>query len=188
VLCFRYRAWDEQGREALEGDLRLLAALEEEVARQDQLLAQQGYSDPRVKLLMTLPGVDPTVAQTLLAALGNATRFADSDHATSYLGPVLRTRQSASRCYHGPITKCGSGHARAMLVEAAQHVGARLGPLGVFFRRLARPAEDVQLRRHHPLYVKVVGPPALKPSRLNDLFNSADLARLQPDLDAVRVE
>jgi transposase len=144
LFCRQGRRWlasltlDEEGRAALDSDLRLLAGLEEEVARQDQLLAGLGYADARVKLLMTLPGVDLTVAQTLLAALGDAGRFSDGDRAASYLGLVPRTRQSAARCYHGPITKCGSGHARAMLVEAAQHVGAHQGPLGAFFRRLAR--------------------------------------------------
>jgi transposase len=144
LFCRQGRRWlaalmlDEEAREALDSDLRLLAGLEEEVARLDQLLAELGYADPRVKLLMTLPGVDLVVAQTLLAALGDASRFSDGDHAASYLGLVPRTRQSASRCYHGPITKCGSGHARSMLVQAAQRVGLHPGPLGTFFRRLAR--------------------------------------------------
>ncbi|MFL6335529.1 MAG: IS110 family transposase [Pyrinomonadaceae bacterium] len=144
LFCGAGRRWlaslvlDEEGREALDSDLGLLARLEEEVARQDQLLTRRGYADPRVRLLMTLPGVDLMVAQTLLAALGDASRFSDGDRAASSLGLVPRTRQSAARCYHGPITKCGSGHARAMLVQAAQHVGAHPGPLGAFFRRIAR--------------------------------------------------
>jgi len=101
-------------------------------------LAGKGHSDSRVKLLLTLPGVNVTVALTLLAALGDLSRFRDGDHAASYLGLVPRTKQSADYCYHGPITKAGNGHARWVLIQAAQHLRVHPGPLGVFFRRLAK--------------------------------------------------
>src|SRR5207302_11482476 len=79
-----------------------------------------------------------TVAQTVLAALGDVGRFPDGDHAASYLGLVPSTKQSAEHCYHGPITKAGNGHARWVLIQAAQHLRLHPGPLGVFFRRLAK--------------------------------------------------
>ena len=129
---------DSQGRQCLDSDLRLLRALEQEIAALDRLLAQNGYAEPRVKLLMTLPGVDVTVAQAVLAALGDLNRFPDADHAAAYLGLAPSTRQSAEQCYHGPITKAGNGQARWLLVQAAQHVRLHPGPLGVFFRRLAK--------------------------------------------------
>jgi transposase len=129
---------DEDGRAAVDSDLRLLAQIEAELAGLDTLLAPRAYAEPRVRLLMTLPGVDYTVAQTLLAALGDIGRFHDADQAAAYLGLVPSTRQSATHCYHGPITKQGSGHARWLMVQAAQHVGKHPGPLGVFFRRLAK--------------------------------------------------
>jgi hypothetical protein len=87
---------------------------------------------------MTLPGVNWTVAHTLLAALGDITRFPSPDHAAAYLGLVPRVKQSADKSYCGPITKAGSSQARWMLVQAAQSVGRHPGPLGAFFRKLAR--------------------------------------------------
>jgi hypothetical protein len=51
---------------------------------------------------------------------------------------VPSIKQSAEHCYHGPITKAGRGHTRWMLIQAAQHVRLHPGPLGVFFRRLAK--------------------------------------------------
>ncbi len=129
---------DAEGRSLLDSDLRLLAAVEEEITLLEKQLAKKGHADPRVKLLMTVPGVHITVAQTLLAALGEVTRFRDGDHAASYLGLVPSIRQSAENCYHGPITKAGNGHARWVLIQAAQHVRLHPGPLGVFFRRLAK--------------------------------------------------
>ncbi len=131
-------AIDPEGRQLLDSDLRLLASVETEITHIEKMLIPKAYTDPRVKLLMTLPGVDYTVAQTVIAALGDIGRFPDGDHAAAYLGLVPSTKQSADRCYHGPITKHGNGHARWLLVQAAQHVGKHPGPLGVFFRRLAK--------------------------------------------------
>jgi transposase len=128
----------EQARRFVDSDLRILEGLENEIALLDQELAAAAHKEDRAKLLMTLPGVDFTVAMTLLAALGNITRFADGDHAAGYLGLAPSTKQSADHCYHGPITKQGNSHARWMLVEAAQHLDKHPGPLGVFFRRLAK--------------------------------------------------
>jgi transposase len=134
----RQAALSEQARRFVDSDLRLLEALENEIALLDQELAQAAQKEARAKLLMTLPGVDYTVAMTLLAALGDIDRFQDGDHAAGYLGLTPSTKQSAEHCYHGPITKHGNSHARWMLVEAAQHLDKHPGPLGVFFRRLAR--------------------------------------------------
>lgn len=78
------------------------------------------------------------MALGLLAALRDISRFRDGDHAASYLGLVPSTRQSASHCYHGHITKTGNGNTRGLLTLAAQHAGRHPGPLGAFFRRLTK--------------------------------------------------
>ena len=143
LFSVKGRAWlatlelDAEGRAAIESELRLLERIESEVDASSKRLAVEGYDDPHVRLLITLPGVDVTVAQTVLAALGDIQRFRDADHAASYLGLVPSTHQSADRCYHGRITKQGNSHARWLLVQAAQHLSSHPGPLGVFFRRLA---------------------------------------------------
>jgi transposase len=144
LFCKAARAWlktlrlDPAGQALVASDLRLLAAVEQEIAQQDTVLAQDGYANPQVKLLLTLPGVDLVVAQTLLATLGDVSRFTEGAHAASSLGLVPTTRQSASSCYHGRITKQGTGHARAMRAQAAQRVGVHPGPLGACFRRLLK--------------------------------------------------
>jgi transposase len=127
---------DAPGRAAVDSEMRLLELCEQEIAQLTATLFTLGGGDPRVKLLVTLPGVDVAVAQTLLACLGDVSRFADADHAASYLGLSPSTHQSAEHCYHGPITKRGKGHARWMMVQAAQHLDRHPGPLGVFFRHL----------------------------------------------------
>jgi transposase len=138
LAWLRHVPLDAEGRYLIDSDLRLLGHVEEEIAGLDRMLIDKAYADPRVQLLMTQPGVDFHVAQAVLAALGDIRRFRDGDHAAGYLGLVPRTKQSAEHCYHGPITKHGNSHARWMLVQAAQHVRNHPGPLGVFFRRLAK--------------------------------------------------
>jgi transposase len=126
----------EDARLTVDLHLRLLEAVERELAELEVKLMRLAYENERVKLLMTLPGVAHGVALTLLAALGDLSRFQDGDHAASYLGLVPSTRQSARRCYHGPITKAGCSQTRAMLTQAAQHAADHPGPIGAFFRRL----------------------------------------------------
>lgn len=131
-------ALDQPGQRTLERHLRQLAQLEAEFHLLDEELAQHAYQHPQIKLLMSLPGVDYAVAESMLAVLGDHSRFADADRAAAYFGLVPSTHQSADRCYHGHITKQGSSHGRWMLIQAAQHVARHPGPLGVFFRRIAR--------------------------------------------------
>lgn len=140
----RGRAWlktlslDAEGAATLGRQFAHLALIEAQLAALDQQFAEAAYHQPEIKLLLTLPGVDVTVAQTIVAALGDVKRFPDADRAAAYLGLVPSTRQSGEHCYHGRITKQGASHARWMLVEAAQQVGRHPGPLGLFFRRLAK--------------------------------------------------
>lgn len=109
---------DEQGRLLVDLDLRQMDRVQKEIDALDEELARRAYASDAVKLLMTLPGVDVATALALLAAWGDPTRFPDADHAAAYLGLVPSTKQSADRCYHGPITKRGNSQARWMLIEA----------------------------------------------------------------------
>lgn len=140
---------DEPQRRSIDSDLRLLEGVEAEVRALDQVLANKSAGDERVKLLVTLPGVDLVVAQALLAALGDLSRFPEADRAASYMGLVPSTRQSGSRCRHGSISKQGNGYARALLVQAAEHLASHPGPLGHLFRRLKR-------KKHHNVAVIAV--------------------------------
>ena len=128
----------EHERAILNSDLALLDAVGMQLTDLEQRLVAMAYGRDQVRLLMTLPGFDYTVAQGLLAALGDISRFPDGDHAAAFLGLAPLTRQSGNHCYHGPITKAGQGHARWLLVQAAQRLDCNPGPLGAFFRRLAR--------------------------------------------------
>lgn len=125
-------------RFVLDSHLRQLTDTERELKALDEQLAGIARREPKVPLLMTMPGVNYTVALAILAALGDITRFADGDHAAAYLGLAPSTRQSAKRCYHGHITKAGNSSCRWLLTQSAQHAARHPGPVGAFYRRLAK--------------------------------------------------
>jgi hypothetical protein len=124
-------------------------AIQLEVNAIDQRLAERVCHDSRVKLLMTLPGVSQNVAQSVVAAVGDVNRFESPEKLAAYLGLVPSTRQSATRCYHGGITKRGRVDARWALVQAAHSVRCDLGPLGHFFNKVRR-------RKNHNIAVCAV--------------------------------
>ncbi len=125
-------------RAAVDADGRLLTAIDQELAALEQTQVVDAAADPRVRLLLTLPGIDVAVATALLAAIGDATRFPTPARLAAYLGLVPSVRQSAHHCYTGHITKQGASHVRWLLVQAAQHLDRHPGPLGAFVRKLQR--------------------------------------------------
>ena len=130
-------ALPEWGRASIDSDLRLIEHLNEELKLLEKDIAKQSYAEDKVKLLMTLPGVDMNTAITLVAALGDISRFKNADKAASYIGLTPSTRQSAYKCYNGHITKQGNSNARWMLIQAAQTIRRHDGPIGNFYRRIA---------------------------------------------------
>src|SRR5207245_5426757 len=58
-------------------------------------------------------------AVTLIAELGDLTRFANPRQLMSYLGLIPSEHTSGERRHQGSITKTGNSHARRVLVEGA---------------------------------------------------------------------
>ena len=115
-----------------------LDRLAAELAVIDKELSQRSLADPNVKRLMTIGGVNSIVAASVLAAIGDITRFSSPEKLVSYFGLNPSVHQSGDHpAYHGHITHRGRGHARAMLVEAAWALAPGPGPLSAFFQRIA---------------------------------------------------
>jgi transposase len=126
---------DEQA--ALTALMRQLDFHAAELALIDADLGQAALARPEVLRLMTIPGVDATVALSIVAAVGDFTRFRTPDKLVSYLGLNPRVRQSGGQpASHGRITKAGPAHARGMLVEAAWSASKAPGPLRAFYQRV----------------------------------------------------
>ena len=109
----------------------------EELVQVDRDIAIEAIDDPIVARLMTVPGIDVTVAISILAAVGDFARFDSPDRLVSYLGLNPRVRQSGNGpATYGRITKAGPAQARGMLVEAAFSASRAPGPLRAFYRRV----------------------------------------------------
>jgi transposase len=105
-------------REQVESNLRLHDALDSELKLVDGQLAQRALADAEVRRLMTIPGVGPVTALSLLAVIGDVTRFPSSGQLVGYLGLDPRVRQSGERpARTGHISRAGQAHARGLLVE-----------------------------------------------------------------------
>jgi transposase len=151
------RAWlsqqmlpaDERGTVA--ALLRQLDFLGSELVEVDTLVGQQALARPTVHRLMTIPGVDATVALSIVATVGDFHRFPHPEKLVSYLGLNPRVRQSGGQpASHGRITKQGRAHARGMLVEAAWVAVKSPGPLRAFFQRVRARRYADRCGRHGP--------------------------------------
>jgi transposase len=102
-----------------------IAVIEAATARRDRLEAHikavlPSWSlGPVVRALQSLRGVALVAAATLVAELGDITRFANPRQLMAYLGLVPSEHSSGGKRRLGSITKAGNGAARRMLIEAA---------------------------------------------------------------------
>jgi len=126
---------DERG--AIERHVRELDRLAEDLAFLDREIAESALGDASIERLLTITGVNLTVAAGLMAAIGDIGRFKSPQKLVSYFGLNPRVRQSGlGAAHHGRISKVGRSHARAMLVEAAWAAAKAPGPLHAFFVRI----------------------------------------------------
>ena len=137
------RAWlagqvlPDDERATVERHLRELDRLGEDLEVLDRDIGSAVVDDPAVKRLLTIAGVNVTVATGLVAAIGDVRRFSSPQKLVSYFGLNPRVRQSGlGLAQHGRISKIGRAHARALLVEAAWAAAKAPGPLHAFFVRI----------------------------------------------------
>ncbi len=102
-----------------------IAAVEAATARRDRLEAsiEAALPDwslaPVVHALQALRGMALIAAATLVAELGDITRFENPRQLMAYLGLVPSEHSSGAMRRQGALTKAGNGTARRMLIEAA---------------------------------------------------------------------
>jgi transposase len=106
----------------------LIDILSTRIAVYDKLLAQSVPRFPEAKYVMSIPGVGIITTMTIVAEVGDFTRFSSSKKITKYAGLVPKQRSSGERVRHGSITKTGSGLLRGVLVEAAMRVREKGAP------------------------------------------------------------
>ena len=124
-------------RLTVDGCLRQVDFLCQEIVVLDRELARQALDSPQIRRLMTVPGVSVGTACAFMASVGDIRRFATPRKLVAYLGLDPRVRQSGSEpARHGRISKAGASEARHMLGEAAWSVAKTPGPMRAFFDRV----------------------------------------------------
>jgi transposase len=75
--------------------------------------------EPVVRALMSLRGVQVLTAMTLVAEVGDFSRFEDPRSLMHFFGLTPSEHSSGGSRVQGGITKCGNSHCRRVLTEAA---------------------------------------------------------------------
>jgi transposase len=90
-----------------------------EALEQQMLAVLETWSMREVAIaLMALRGVKLIAAMTILAELGDLSRFESAPQLMAYLGLVPSEHSTGQKKKRGGITKSGNGHVRRVLVEA----------------------------------------------------------------------
>jgi hypothetical protein len=87
---------------------------------------------------MSLRGMQVLSGMTIVAEVGDLSRFENPRSLMHFFGLTPSEHTSANKRVQGPITKCGNSHCRRVLTEAAWHY--RLRPL---------VSEAIQKRQEH---------------------------------------
>jgi transposase len=108
IAFTEYRQEVREGQERVE---RLTEAL--------QAQSEHWHLKPVVAALTSLRGIDFVAGVTLVAEIGDFSRFAHPRELMGFLGLVPSEFSTGQKRRQGEITKCGNRHARRVLVEAA---------------------------------------------------------------------
>jgi len=102
-------------------DLDTLEFAQKQVEQAEECLKQKSVQDERIPLLVQLPGVGMLTAMTILAAIGDVTRFPNAKKLVGYAGLGTRIHNSGMTHSSGRITKAGRRDLRRAMVNAANH-------------------------------------------------------------------
>jgi len=126
-----YREWLQSLRLAqplqqlvLEEERLAVAQAEQRVERLSVAIEQVARTGPQAGLIgafETLRGIAAVTGTTLVAELGDLTRFRTPRELMAYAGVVPSEHSSGGSRRRGRITKTGNAHVRRVLVEAAWH-------------------------------------------------------------------
>ena len=133
----------------------MIGAVTDAERRRDLLEAQirallpEWSMAPVVEALQALRGVALVVAATLVAEVGDLTRFANPRQLMAHLGLVPSEHSSGASKRRGGITKTGNGAARRAMIEAAwsYRLAARISKAQQDRQEtLAKPVRDIAWR------------------------------------------
>jgi transposase len=106
-------------RACLLSDLNTLRFARGEIERLEDCLKEQAGQDERVPLLVQISGIGYLTAITILAAIGDISRFPSAKQLVGYAGLGARVHDSGVSHTTGRITKTGRRDLRRAMVDAA---------------------------------------------------------------------
>lgn len=109
----------ELWRGELAVELLNLQTLEQQLRQVETKLDELGGAAAGVRLLQTIPGVGPRLAEALVALIDKPQRFQRGKEVGAYLGLTPKQIQSGESNRLGRITHAGSRVVRALLVEVS---------------------------------------------------------------------
>jgi transposase len=121
----------QESLHAVDEQVERLARLERELVE----LTPAWRLHPVVEALQALRGVQFLVAITVVAELGDLTRFTNPRQLAAFVGLIPSEHSSGTTRRQGGITKTGNGRARRVLVEAAWA-----------YRFKAKVSEEIRMR------------------------------------------
>lgn len=129
----------ELGIKAINECMAMIGLLDERIRSISQELKRRAGEMEEARILMTIPGVGYFSALTILAEIGDVSRFSDEEKLCAYAGLVPSLHQSGSTRRYGPITKEGSRMLRWILQECLwSHIRyCKESHISRFFFRLA---------------------------------------------------
>jgi transposase len=124
-----YRAWlrsiefpFKASQAAFQEYLIVLEEIEQSVYRLDLKIHEIATDSPHapiIQALQALRGIKETAAVTIVAEIGDFTRFKNPEQLMAYAGLVPREYSSGNRTWRGSVTKTGSSCLRWILTECA---------------------------------------------------------------------
>lgn len=150
----RHQAWLETvtlphpAQQVVFGEYRLaIDQLQQRIHRLNAEIADAAATSPQAALiaaLQSLRGVGLVTAATLVAELGDLTRFHTPRELMAYAGVVPSEYSTGARQWRGHITKTGNAHVRHVLVEAAWHYRHRPAVWGALRQRQRGQPERIK--------------------------------------------
>jgi transposase len=125
-------------RESIALHLDEIEGLEQRITPIDRELAPIARSDPRAKLLATIPGIGPLISLTFASEIGEVSRFSSPAKLVGYAGLAPRVGQSGERSATGRLSKAGSRTLRWAAVEAANQAWRPTNPFHAHYRRISK--------------------------------------------------
>jgi len=162
----------ETAREQVTVALAMIDGIEAQLAPIDNELRAWAHRQAGCKALMGHYGIGPLVAVTILAELGDCTRFSSSRLAVRYAGMDITVYQSDQHRAPGHLSRQGPPALRWALFEAAQSASRRGSPDRDYYREAAERlghnraclsiARKLLKRSYHTL--RELGEEALQPA------------------------